>query len=56
MMFKAQQSLHAWMKLHSKGGNVPVNLTICEDLLKVPKTLNRYLSGFPGDARHRAKT
>ena len=39
-----------------KGGNVPVNLTICEDLLKVPKTLNRYLSGFPGDARHRAKT
>ena len=56
MMFKAQQSLHAWMKLPSKGGNVPVNLTICEDLLKVPKTHNRYLSGFLGGARHREKT
>ena len=35
--------------------NVLVNLTICEDFVKIPKTHNRYLSKFPGDARHRAK-
>ena len=40
-----------------RGGadNVLVNLTICEDFVKIPKTHNRYLSKFPGDARHRAK-
>ena len=55
MMFKAQQSLQRLDEIALKP-NVPVNLTICEDLLKVPKTHNRYLSGFLGGARHREKT
>ena len=50
-----------WNTMGGGGGveggadNVLVNLTICEDFVKIPKTHNRYLSKFPGDARHRAK-